>query len=450
MPSGPGFMQITKEEISVRTVKLTVTCSTEDVKQGFQKAFKNLSKQIKVPGFRPGATPRAVLEKMIDSNAVREEAAEEIVRITLTQAIQDQQLDPEPTVRPSVDVKEISEENSTCVYEATVSERPVVELGDYNGLPVEGVAAEVSDEEVDAQIDDMRKRRATQEKVTDRGVEEGDLVVVALKPEGQDAKTFMIVIGKTFKELDGALVGMGVEQMKSISLTFPDDFQEVAWRGQTLKCQVSVNSISAMHLPALNDEFASKLSVESVEELKTAVRDYLMRAKENAGRELANEQLLDALMEKSKVAAPEAMADQLAYRRLQETEAEQREQGVNMQQYAEANGMTLEQLIEAWREKAKTHVARALLIRDIFAKEAMQIEPSDLNLELSTMSMEYGLPPKEVYDLLLRNKAVEELHFRAISRKVTDFLYDNADKSGAAEKPKAEPKPKKAKAAKSE
>ena len=122
------------------------------------------------------------------------------------------------------------------------------------GLKVEPQPIEVSDEEIDYHIQELRKGRSTRESVTDRGVVEGDYCVVAITAEGkEESRVFMTVAGKTFKELDEAIMGMKVEEMKSLTLNFPKGFQEKDWAGQTLSCKVSLNNISAAKLPELDE-----------------------------------------------------------------------------------------------------------------------------------------------------------------------------------------------------
>lgn len=421
-------MQVTLENVDVRTVKVLVECEPKQVQDGFKNAYKVLAKQVKVPGFRPGQAPRAVLEKMLDSKTVRDEASEQIVKLTFSNAIKENDITVEPTVRPNVDVKELDETSGTCKYEANVSLIPVVELGKYEGLTYEKQAVDVTEEDVEKQIESLRRQRATPSAVTERGAETGDMAVVNIKLEGADSqgKTFMTAVGKTFPQLDELLLGMRTEQIKSAELEFPKNFSDKDWAGKTHKCIISVNSLSSVNLPALDADFASALQFDSVEQLQTRVKELLTSAREEAARELINEQILDALLEKSKVEVPPAMADQLAYRRLRETEMELHEKGQNLQQFAEENGMTLEELIKEWQEKAKVHVARALLIRDVFKAENMKIEQQDVADELQSMAKEYQKDPKEMYELLVRNQSVEELHFRAITRKVSDFLYEKA------------------------
>lgn len=422
-------MQVTREDLNPCTVKLNVVCDQEQVKEGFEKALKQISKNIKMPGFRPGHVPKGMIEKLIDPTQLSEEAAEAIVRTAFRKAVEQEDLKPDPGTRPDVELVKIDQEEGVCEFNAKVPLPPVVELGEYTGLPVEQPKVEVNDEEIEYQIEELRKQRHSREAVTDRGAEVGDVSVVNIKVEGEegDGRNFMTVVGKTFPQLDDSLSGMKVEEMKQLELSFPDNFQEKDWAGKTFNCRVTLNSISAVTLPEIDDAFAQSLKTENLEDLKTKIREGILRAKGEMVREMTSEQLLERLLERSKVEVSDNMWEQLASRRLFETEQDVRQQGKTMEQHAAENGMTVEALVEAWREKAKTHVVRALLIRNVFEREKMQVNNEDMNRELFAMANEFGVEPKEMLETLQKNQAMEELQYRSISRKVSDFLLDKAE-----------------------
>lgn len=422
-------MQITREELNPCTVQLAVVCDPEEVREGFTRAYKQLAKKVKVPGFRPGHAPKHILETVLDKDELREAAAEAIVREAYKRALVEQELTAEPSVRPVVQLGSIEEEPAKCEFSVKVPLPPKVEIGEAKGLPVEKPEAEVTDEEVTYQIEELRKRRSTREAVTDRGIQEGDICVVNIRAEGdkEEGRNFMTVAGQTFPQLDQTLMGMTLEEFKNVTLTFPDHFQEKDWAGKPMPCQVTVNSISAVKLPELDQEFAKALKSESVDELKARLKGIMAEAKNEAAREMMTEKLIDTLLERSTVNVPDPMWESLAERRLEETAEEQAKEGKSMEDYAKENGMTLEELIESWRQKAKLHVMRALVIRELFTREKMSLSNTDLNRELSMMAAEYEISPEEMLNLLKKNDAMEELHFRAISRKVSDFLIEHAE-----------------------
>lgn len=423
-------MQITREDLNPCTVQLTVVCSPEEVDQGYERALKQLSKKVKLPGFRPGHAPKSILEKSIDLEAWDEKAAELIVQEGYKDILEQEKLQPEGTVRPSVELNTLSKEDRKCDFTIKVTLPPIVELGEYKGLPVEAPSVDVTEEEVDYQLNELRKGRTTQQNVTDRGIQEGDVCVVNVKLVGQegDGRNFMSIVGQTFPELDEALLGMGAEEMKQLTLTFPKTFQEKDWAGKSHEVQVTVNSISSMAPPELDEEFAKELKADSVDELKTRIRTLLGRAKAEASQEVMTDRLLEELMSRSTVNVGDGMWEQLAERRIREVAQEQRDSGSSLQKYVEEQGMTPEQFVEAWREKSKMYVQRALLIREIFSKEEMKLTEQDLTRELLGMSREYGTDPATLLEELRKANSLEEIHFRAISRRVSDFLIENADK----------------------
>ena len=422
-------MQVTREELNPCTVKLNVVCDANEVKEGFDKAFKQISKKIKLPGFRPGHAPRAMLESLISKEELYDTATENIVRSSLKTALTEAALEPDHTTRPSVELKLIDQETNAAEYSVKIPLPPKITLGEYKGLPIQRPVISVTDEEVEKQIEEFRKRRQLREAVTDRGVQEGDVAVVNVKIDGEegDGRNFMTIAGQTFEALDGALMGMQVEEMKNLEVTFPDTFQEKDWAGQTHKIQVTINSVSGVKLPDLDDEFAKSLKTENVDDLRTRVREGLGRAKNEMLRELVTEQLMERLHERSEVFVSDNMWEALADRRMRETAEEQRKEGKTLENYAAEKGMTIEQLQDAWNKNAKLQVERALMIREVFVKEQMQLTNNEFHAELVEMAREYETEVDEMLKVLQKNEAIDELHFRAISRKVADFLESQAD-----------------------
>jgi trigger factor len=192
-------------------------------------------------------------------------------------------------------------------------------------------------------------------------------------------------------------------------------------------CQVTLRNLSTVRLPELTDEFAQKLSSGSVDELKDRVREAVLAAKESMARDYVQEQFFDQIMAKSTVHVPDTMWEPVAARRLNDIHAELSQHNKTVEDYAKENGMTVESLVEAWQQEAHMHVKRAVVIREIFAKEGMRLNNQDLNQELMEMANEYRIHPKELFETMKKNRSIHELEFRAIFRKVMDFLHEKAN-----------------------
>lgn len=421
-------MQVTREDLNPCTVQLSITCEPTEVQAGFDKALKKFRKSVKISGFRPGHAPLHMVERAVSSQQLYEQAADEIVIAGIQAAVKSENLEPDPVTRPSVQLDSLEREKGECKFVAKVPLPAKVEVTDYVGLELEGSPVEVEDSEVDYQVEEIRRRQSVRKPLTDRGLEEGDVAVISIKAgtEAGEGKPMMVVVGQTFKDLDESLKGLHAEEIKSAKLKFPKEFVDKALSGKTKEVKITVNSASAVQLPELDADFAQSLKVDSIEDLKTKIKDQLKYSKESMNRELMLEKAMDLLVEKSSVEVSDNSWEDIANRRLMETAQEQRQNGKSMEDYATENGMTLDELVQAWKEKAKLYIQRAFIIREIFEKEKMTLTNPDINMELILMAQEYRVSPEEMVNILQKNNALEEVRFRTISRKVGDFLLSKA------------------------
>lgn len=414
-------MEFKHEQLNPCTIRVEVACGPEDVAKAFEQALKRYAKRIRVPGFRPGAAPANLIEPMIPKEDLESAAADELVRGTLTKVVK--QIDVKPHDSPTVEVKSFEREPGKCEYVAKIPLAPVVELGDYTKLSAERPRVEVSDEEVENQVEEIRRRSGRRESVTDRGAQDGDVAVISLRPEDQaEGRNFMIIVGQTFPELDTALRGMVAEEMKHVKLTFPPGFQDKDWAGQTLDCHLTLRSINAVLLPELDDAFAQSLKTKNLDDLRARVREQVFAAKNNMAQEYVNDQLLDDLLSKSTVEVPDTMWEAVAARRLGEIRRDLERQGKTLEVYAQEVGMSLDQLVEAWRNEAKAQVVRAVMVNEIFRREKLKLDQRYLSEELAAMAVEYGMKPQELFEALRKNRQLHEVEFRAVYRVVMEYL----------------------------
>lgn len=423
-------MQIEREDLNPCTIKLSVKCAPDQVEAGFNKAYKTISKRVRVPGFRPGTAPKAVLAGMVDKNALYETAAEEIVKLAITDALKKEDIKPhEP---PTVDVQKLNEDENECEFVAKVPLEPKVELGEYKGVEVTVPKQEVTDKEVEEFLEKLRKGKGKRETVTDRGIQEGDMCVVNLKVDGEegDGKNFMSVAGETFKALDKALVGMKVEEMKVAELSFPKDFQVKEMAGKKAKVQITIRSVSTMAMPDLDDDFAKEaageLKSESVDELKAKVKERMLAAKMSLHDEFLNESIQETILKNSTVHVPDTMWEAVANQRLREIAGEAQQAGKKIEEVAEEAGMSVEEMVEKWKAEAKVQVQRAVVANTIFKQENLKLTNQDYNDVLMVMARDYQTDPRTLFAFLQKNKALYEVEVRAVYGRTMKFLRDNA------------------------
>ncbi len=424
-------IQFEREDLNPCTVKLSVVASPEQVSGGFDKAYKQFAKQLRVPGFRPGHAPKAMVAQMVDPRDIANAAAEEIVRTTLNQVLKDEKIRAHDS--PAVELTKIDEEGKACEYVAKVPLEPIVKLGTYKGVEVKRPKIEVTDAEIDQHIDEIRKRQGKREAVTDRGIHEGDIAVVNIKIDGEegDGRNFMIVAGQTFKALDKIIAGMQVEEMTKVDLSFPKDFQEKDWAGSKHKVQVTIRSVNSVALPEVDDEFAKSLSAEDLKskdlkDLKGKLRTIITEAKTSVGQEFLHEAMLEEISKSSEIHVPDTMWEAVANQRLREEAETAAKEGKELKTVAEEHGMELDEYVQKWQNEAKTQVQRAVIANTIFKNEKMKLVNTDYTESLNEMAQEYGVHPGQLFEFMKKNKNFTELEVRSVYRKVMAFLTEHA------------------------
>ncbi|MCH8978424.1 MAG: hypothetical protein IH945_04180, partial [Armatimonadetes bacterium] len=261
--------------------------------------------------------------------------------------------------------------------------------------------------------------------------QDGDNALVNIKPEGEegDGRNFMVVAGQTFGDLDKALVGMKTDDIKSVTLEFPDPFQEQDLAGKSIKCTVTVRSVSAVQIPELDDDFAKSINVESAAELKDRIRDNIRQAKEQMAQEMLHERLLQQLHAASTVHVADNTWQGVAERRIAEIGQELEQQQSSLEEYARQNGMTEDEFVQAQRDEAKTQVERALLIENVFKGEGMEISDADAHEHFVKIAWENKVPEDDLKKFAKKNapKLRDEVVYRTMYAKVMALLAENAE-----------------------
>jgi len=446
MSTSTSALTVQREDLNPCTVLLTISCPPELVRAGFQRAYKDLGKRVRIPGFRPGHAPQHLLRNAIPREQLLNAAAEVVVRDAYQQALEQEKLTPEGN--GAVEMESFDEDKHECKFKAKVPLPAIVELADYNGIPLTKSTKVVTDEDVERQLEELRGRSGKREAVTDRGVQEGDMVVVNLKPKTDtgEGRTMMVQVGQSFKDLDKALVGMEAEQMKSVKLTFPDDYSTSAWAGQKMDVDVTVRSVSSVRVPELDDAFAKSMNVENVDDLKARVREALERAHEDSATKELDEQILLHLTQESKIEVADNTWEQVLSRRLQDVQPVLQTRKSNIEEYVKANGMTVEEFVERLKEEAKMHVKRAVIIERVFKAEDLKITDQEATKHFLQIAMENGVPEDQIEAFAREygNAIRDEVIYRAMYSLVMEQLRAKANIGEGEAKPKAAKKAAKA------
>lgn len=429
-------MQIESRELNPCTIELKVKCSPEQVKTGYDKAYRRAAKHVKVPGFRPGAAPMAVLKNYVNQEAVKEIAEEFIVKDAFAAAIKEQGLTPQG--RPVLEWAKVDEKAGEAEFQIKVPLEPKVELASYEGLEAQVPDDQVTEEQVEQQLETLRERRATRKKVEHRGAENGDFAVVNIQPDESEGegRNFMTMIGQTFPQLDQLLLGMKAEESKRETVTFPENFQEKDWAGKPMSVQVTLRSLSAAELPELDEDFAKDLNAESLAELRERIRQNLAQATERAIQNYIDDQLLRSLLEQSTIHVPDTLWEGVAARREEELARDAQQEGRTLEEAIAESNMTMEELRMRLRKEAEDSVKRAVAIREIFDREGLKVTNEERAVQIQELARENRMTPEAVVDALKRSGNLGEIEFRAMHDKVLALLREKANLVPALNEPK--------------
>ncbi len=416
-------------------VRLEVEVPPEDVKKGVEAKVRELGKQVRVPGFRPGKAPRRVIENHLGRDYIYMEALQEQLPNWYSNAVIETDL--RPIDRPEIHFDDPLDEKEGFKFSATVDVRPEATLGEYKGLEVPKREVEVADEQVEEQIEEMRAQFATLAAVEDRPAQEGDFTIIDFKGErltggaleGGDAEDYMLEIGRgeLLEDFEKQLVGMNAGERKQFGVTFPADYQEESLRGQAVLFNVHLKEIKERDLPPLDDDFAKEASeFETLEEFRAAVREQLEAGVEQRVEGEFRGRVLDAVTEKAEAQIPEVMVHEKAHEMVESFERSIRAQGVEPEQYYQFAGASHHDMEERVRPDAKDTVKKELVLDAVAVAEGIEADEDAMMHEIGHLAEESDRSPEQIFETMKKNGTYSLLQEEIARQKALDLLVENA------------------------
>ncbi|MCG7332142.1 trigger factor [Salinicoccus roseus] len=409
---------------------LTVTVPAKEVDGALNEAFKKVSKDVSIPGFRKGKVPRQMFEKRFGVESLYQDALDILLPKAYTEAVNE--ADINPVDQPEVDIEQM-EKGKDLIFTAKVIVEPEVKLGEYKGLEAEELDTEVTEEDVQKEIDSMLEAHADMVVKEDGKVEEGDVVnldfdgyVDGEQFEGGQAEGYELEIGSGsfIPGFEDQVVGMGVEEEKDVNVTFPEEYHAEELAGKEATFKVKVNSMKSKEIPELDDELVKELDqdVETVDALKEKVEKDLKEAKENEADVTMKEQLIEQAAENAEIDVPEAMVKTETDRMLQEFEQRLSQQGINMEMYQQLSGQDEDALREQMKDDAQKRVRTNLVLKQIAVDEDIEVTEADMDKELEKMSEQFGIKVEDIKSTL---GDLSMLQDDLKVQKAIDVLVDN-------------------------
>jgi trigger factor len=421
---------IQMESLSDIKRKLQIVVPSTEVTEEFNRVYKDLGKRVKVKGFRPGKVPRSVLE-MYYKKQVQDEVSDALVRRSLGEALKDKSLEavgfnwPEP-LPPVVSGEDFR-------YQVEVEVPPEFTAHDYRGLTLEDPGAEVTDEQVEARLEEIRQNNAMLEPLTEsRGAKEGDFVVLDYQgyfggevlPEAKAENTYLEVgAGKFNLDFEKNLIGLAPGQEARFAVELPKDFFNPLLAGKVIEFMVKVQEVKTKVVPELDDAFAQSLggNFQTLADLRQVIRMDIINVRERERQGRLEEQALDQLIAAHPFEAPPSLIRQEQEGILRDQVQFMQSQGLNLE------GMDLEKMLERLKPKAERRVRVRLIFDKIAAQENVALEEGELEAGLAQIAERSRRTLAQVRQYYEENHLMEGLRRQLRDEKVMKLILDAAE-----------------------
>ena len=413
---------------------LEIEVPSDEVDRHFATAYRHVAERTRVPGFRPGKAPRNVIDRFVGRGSVLAEAIDHLVSEAYDKALG--QTDVMPIDQPEVDIDPASlAEGQPITFTATVPVRPEVELGAYTDYAFALEKPQVSDEQVEQVIGEVREQQATLRPIDGRGAQDGDVASVKFtgtiggEPfEGGSADRLPLVIGENrmIPGWEEHLVGLEIGGTASFDITFPDDYRVEELRGKEAHFEVELLDLREKVLPEVNDEFAKSVGdVETLEELRAEIRDAMVKRADAEARHTFGDRIIDFAVSNAKVELPEVMVANEIEIMSDELRTRLAQQRIGMEQYLALAKQTPEELSTELREPASRRVKTLLVLSAIAEKEGVDASDADIDAEIAEQLARYDDDPK-LREYLTSRRGRSYLRMTLRNRTLVDTLIERA------------------------
>ena len=426
-------MNVTVERVE-NEATLKITAPAADVNAGFKKAVQKIANQVNIPGFRKGKAPRAIIEMHYGKEAVKQEAFEEVANKAYSEALEQEKLIPvsDPKVEEST-----FEEGKDMELTIKVTLKPEPELGEYKGLHVDKKEAEVTDEQVEAQIKDLMSRDAKMV-VAEEGavIEKGDFAIIDFagtvdgEPfSGGEGKGYPLEVGSNsfIPGFEDQLVGLSKGDSTDVEVTFPEDYFVKDLAGKEAIFKVNIQDVKRKELPELNDEYvASKTDFKTVEELRANYKERMQKAAEANAKAEYEHELIDLAVANAKFSVPEIMIEDKISQMVEEMKMSLESRKMSLDMYMQYTGLDMAKIRENQRPVAEENVKTDLVLDAIAKAEDIQVDMADVDAEIAAISAQHGASPEEVKKIIKGNGTMGLLLANILRRKAAHVVIDSA------------------------
>jgi trigger factor len=425
-------MEARLEKIEHSEAYITVEVDAERLEAGLQQAYHKVVKEVTLPGFRKGRIPRQLLEARFGPEILYQDAVELIVPLAYEQAVKE--LDITPIAQPSFEVGEITS-GQPFTFQARIPVRPDVVLGELEGMEITVPVFEVTDQDVEKRIDDMRGRYAELVvKAADEPAVNGDTVyhdfegfIDGVPFEGGKGENYPLELGtNTFiPGYEEQLAGVKTGEEKDVIVSFPENYQSDELAGQEAVFKIKVNKIETKQPRELDDAFVQEISeFETVAELRNGVRENLLSQMEARRLDIMRQEIIKEALQRCEIEVAEAVIKEHAEMMLKQFEYRMASQGLDLNQYMQFTGSSIEKLLESLYPEAENKVKSDFLLEKLVQEKGIEVSDEEIEKHIEEVAKSTGLSIEDARERL--DEMMEGVTMQLKVDKAIDYLLDKA------------------------
>ena len=411
-------------------VKLEFTVEAQKFEEAIQDVYKKNAKYFNIPGFRKGKAPFKMVEKAYGIQIFYEDAFNEIAGEAYVKGLEDNKI--EAVSKPEIDIKQI-EAGKDLIFTAVVQTKPEVTLGAYKGIELKKVEYNVTDKDVEHELEHIAEHNARLVAVEDRPVEKGDTVVIDFEGfvdgkafEGGKAENHELEIGsgKFIPGFEDQIVGMKIDEDRDIKVTFPEEYPAKELEGKEATFKIKLHEIKKKELPEINDEFAKDASeFDTLEDWKKSISEKQEKANESKAKFEMEDAAIETVCKNAKVDIPSGMIETQLDNMEKDISSRLNYQGMNLDQYLQMIGKTKKEFRDENKEQAEKQVKTSLVLEAIMKDAKVEVTEEEIDAKIKEMAEMYGQKEEEVKQNPELRKYVEE---SLKSEKTIHYIVDNA------------------------
>lgn len=419
-------MKFEVKKVENAKVELICTVDGDKWKDACKKAFKKLSSNIEIKGFRKGQAPESVLKKHISEVQTRAEAAQMLAQETFTEGVKENDL--EVIDRPDLKLDNITEDFCQMTFVCPVE--PDVELGDYKNLGYKVDEVSVDESEINSELDRLKAQKAEIVVKEEGVVEDGDIAVFDFEGlldgqpfKGGSAENYELTIGsgRFIPGFEDQMKGMKAEEEKDLNVTFPEDYPVADLKAKPVVFKVKLHEIKKKVLAEIDDELIKDLKIENVntvDEYKNYVKENILKTKKADAENKALETAVLKLIDESKIDIPPVMIEQETEAIFEEYTQTLMQNNLTVDQFLESSGKTLQEVKKGFEAQATKRVKTSLCLKKISAIEKLSVSEEEIDKEIENIATQYAMPLDEVKKYVDRRRVQSDLKLR----KALEFI----------------------------